>query len=451
MPLRSSFTVALLLSVAVDAGAQVYGDGPKLVGTIPAVASTFAQQGSSAALSADGSTALVGGPGYSSDGGAAWVFTRSSGRWSQQTFFSPLVASASFGLAVALSGDGNTALVGAPFQDGGKGAVYVGIRSNGVWTFPVAFVPSDASSTARVGNSVAISSDGNTAVVGGPFDVQSGVSVGAAWVFTRSGNVWTQAAKLVGSVKGVGVPGEQGGSVALSGDGATAFVGGPSALSEAGSVWVFVLSGGSWIFQQRLFATTAGESGAGHFGSSVAASADGNTAIIGGPEDASQAGAAWVLVRTSGSLPWSVQGSKLTGPGESGAAAFGSSVAMSSDGNTAIVGGRLDSSELGAAWVFRRSNGTWNALQPKLVPLGSVGAPDSGSSVALSADASTALVGGPADNSPSMGLSNGATWVFTRSCIGPAGDANGNGTVDVGDVFALINFLFAGATAPVCR
>jgi hypothetical protein len=80
------------------------------------------------------------------------------------------------------------------------------------------------------GASVALSADGNTALVGAPYDNWDGSGnlsggVGAAWVYTRSGGVWTQQAKLIGTGYSGGTPG-QGWSVALSSDGNTALVGG---------------------------------------------------------------------------------------------------------------------------------------------------------------------------------------------------------------------------------
>jgi hypothetical protein len=143
-------------------------------------------------------------------------------------------------------------------------------------------------------------------------------------------------------------------------------------------------------------------------GYSVALSADGNTAIVGGVEDSSEAGAAWVFTRSSG--VWSQEGSKLVGTGAVEIADQGNSVALSADGNTAIVGGYLDSSDAGAIWVFTRSSGVWSQQGGKLVGTGAVGSAVQGNSVALSADGNTAIVGGPYDSS---GV--GASWVFTRS------------------------------------
>src|SRR5262245_46970209 len=105
------------------------------------------------------------------------------------------------------------------------------------------------------------------------------------------------------------------------------------------------------------------------------------------------------------------QGPKLVGTDAVGSARQGISVAVSADGNTAIVGGGFDDFLAGAAWVWTRSGGVWSQEGTKLVGSGAVGAAiQQGISVAVSADGNTAVVGGSGDNSNS-----GAAWVWTRS------------------------------------
>jgi hypothetical protein len=82
----------------------------------------------------------------------------------------------------------------------------------------------------------------------------------------------------------------------------------------------------------------------------VALSADGNTVIVGGPGDSNGQGAAWLYTRSGG--VWTQQGNKLVGTGASGAVQQGSSVSLSSDGSTAIVGGLDDNGGAGAVWVY---------------------------------------------------------------------------------------------------
>jgi hypothetical protein len=218
---------------------------------------------------------------------------------------------------------------------------------------------------------VALSADGNTAIVGGFRDNNV---LGAAWVFTRSGGVWSQqGSKLVGS--GAVGSAAQGISVALSADGNTAIIGAQGDDNFAGAAWVFTRSGGIWS-QQGSKLVGSGAVGSSSQGQSVALSSDGNTAIIGGDGDNNNAGAAWVFTRSGGI--WSQQGSKLVGSGAVGSAAQGQSVALSADGNTAIIGGYLDNNALGAAWVFTQSGGCGPSKAVSWWAAGLSGAPSRG-------------------------------------------------------------------------
>jgi hypothetical protein len=236
----------------------------------------------------------------------------------------------------------------------------------------------------RAQASVALSSDGNTALVGGPAD---GSGVGATWVFTRSGGVWTQqGGKLVGS-------------------------------GVVGSV--------PWASAQQ--------------GLSVALSADGNTAFIGGPGDNGSVGAAWVFTRSGG--VWTQQGGKLVGSDAIGSAQLGSSVKLTADGNTALVGGPGDDGSIGAEWVFTRTAGIWTQRGNKLVGSGAGQQARQGSSVALSAGGNTALIGGPNDGV-------GATWVFVAPSSGVAISSSNNPSV-FGQAITFIATVSAGATGTI--
>ena len=225
--------------------------------------------------------------------------------------------------------------------------------------------------------------------------------------FTRNGVVWTQqGSKLVGT-GAVGQAG-QGISIALSADGNTAIVGGPYDNGSTGAAWVFTRNGGLWT-QHGSKLVGSGEPEIARQGASVALSADGDTAMVGGPYDNSFTGAAWVFTRHGGT--WTQQGSKLVGTGAVESSRQGTSIALSADGNTALVGAVGDNWYAGAAWVFVRSGAVWTQQGSKLVGTGAVGnALGQGISVALSADGNTAIVGGAGDNSYT-----GAAWVFTRS------------------------------------
>jgi hypothetical protein len=414
---------AALLFSSQLALAQFTQQGPKLVGT-GAVRS--AVQGTSVALSADGNTAIVGGPGDNSGFeslfnmdipgiGAVWIYTRRNGVWTQQgskLVGTGAVGSATQGQSVALSADGDTALVGGPYDNPGytfgfnargpgAGAVWFFTRSGGAWSQQGSKVVGTGAVGDFVyqGESVALSADGNTALVGGPGD-----GSGAAWVFTRSsGNVWSQqGSKLIatGAVRGEFGRLEHGTSAALSADGDTAIVGGPGDNTLTGAAWIYTRSGNVWSQQgNKLVATGEAVAPFSFQGRSVALSADGNTAIVGGRN-----AAAWVYTR-SGNV-WNQQGSKLRGTGVVGQE---TSVALSADGNTALVGVPGDNSDTGAAWVYIRTGNVWSQHGGKLVGTGAVGNARQGWSVALSADGNTAIMGGDGDNS-----NVGAAWIFVQ-------------------------------------
>src|SRR4051812_20209872 len=377
----------------VQQGAKLTGGGEVGAG----------QFGQSVALSADGNTALIGGPSDNGAVGAAWAFTRSGGVWTQQgtkLTGGGETGAGEFGWSVALSADGNTALIGGNTDNGFVGAAWAFTRSGGAWTQQgPKLTGSGETGAGQFGWSVALSADGDTALIGGNID---NGNVGAAWAFTRSGGTWTQqGTKLTGSDEtGTGQFGQ---SVALAADGDTALIGGPGDNGGVGAAWAFTRSGGVWT-QQGAKLTGGGEIGAGLFGFSVALSADGNTALIGGPFDTGGVGAAWAFTRSGG--PWTQQASTPPGSAEPGAGQFGFSVALSADGNTALIGGPDDNSNVGAAWAFTRSGGVWTQQGAKLTGSGQTGNGQFGYSVALSADGNTALIGGPIDNGV------GAAWAF---------------------------------------
>ncbi len=406
----------------VESGGEWTQQGEKLTGTGESGA---AEVGYSVALASEAETALAGGFDDAAGVGAAFAFTRSAGKWSQQgekLTANGEVGDGDFGNSVAVSSEGNTALVGAPLDNAGTGAAWVFTRTGAEWSQQGGKLTGGSESgEGEFGYGVALSSDGNTALIGGPQD--SGGS-GAAWVFTRSAGKWTQDEKVTGS--GETGNGRFGWSVALSANGDTALIGGEADKGFHGAAFVFTLSGGHWT-QQGGKLTGTGESGNGEFGYSVALSSAGTTAVIGAPEDGAREGAVWVFKESGGS--WIQEGEKLT-PG-SGEPEFGWSVAVSAEGTTALVGGPREASNVGAAWVFVESAGKWTQQGEKLTGTGETGSGDFGYSVALGSEGNTALVGGPEDNS-----GTGAMWVFLRSAgkwAQQGGKVTGTGELHKGD------------------
>jgi hypothetical protein len=306
-------------------------------------------------LSNDGRVALVSGPTLADGRGAGYLFERLpfGGQWKKTTTMIPM-PSVDVSYPLALAADGNTAIFGSPALNDQVGAAFVFARHHfGTWKQQAELIGSgDISLDESEGTSVTLSSDGNTAVIGAPVDgrIPADGSIGAAFVFTREFGRWRQQAKLIGT--GVIGSSSQGESVAISADGNTILVGGGADDNSTGATWVFTRSYETWTQQGLKLVGNGiipGRFSAGQ-GASVALSDDGNTAAIGGPGDDNGTGAVWVFAREGG--VWS-QRAKLVGAGVIGEEPEqGSSVAISGDGHTILSGGPGDGNVTGAVWVF---------------------------------------------------------------------------------------------------
>ncbi|MCL4487612.1 MAG: Ig-like domain repeat protein [Chloroflexi bacterium] len=351
--------------------------------------------GFSVTFSASGDTALVGSYGAQSERGAAYIFTRSGATWTEQKLLASGGAPGErFGWSVALSADGNTAIVGARWATvdtkGRAGAAYVFTRSGLEWT-EHKLTASDGAADDNFGFSVALSADGNTALVGAFYATVAGASQqGAAYVFSRTDSTWTEQ-KLYTSA----APGEYfGASVGLSGDGNTALIGAYGAQSYQGTVYVFRhLS--LWTQEARLTAVDGVRDD--YFAKLAAISSDGSTALVGAPYAAvlghAQQGAAYIFTR-SGST-WTGL-TKLTASDGAATDNFGLSVSLNSNGSVALVGAPFahigSNADQGAAYMFALSGSAW-IPQERL--LASDGGPNAkfGTSVAATGDGSGILVG----------------------------------------------------------
>ena len=387
----------------------------KLVASDPAENDQF---GWSVAISGDGLTAVVGANLDDSpavNAGSAYIYINSGGTWSEQA---KLVASDQaavdwFGYSVAISDDGNTVIVGSRYSNNPAaetGSAYVFTRSGTTWAQQAELVASDAAGNDQFGFSVAISDDGNTAIVGAIYGDSPTVQCGTAYIFTRSGITWSQIAELYPTVA-VGSD-FFGWSVDISGDGLTAIIGSTlhdSINADSGAAYIFIDTGGTWSQQAKLVPTIS--TAYGSFGNSVAISEDGNTAIVGAFEYDSPldlAGSAYVFTRSG--TTWTQQ-AELVASDQEAYDRFGTSVSISGDGNTAVVTCPLDdvhANATGSAYIFTRSGITWSE-QAKLVA--SDQAIDRfGSSVAISSDGSTAIVGACFDDSPLANI--GSAYIF---------------------------------------
>ena len=334
-----------------------------------------------------GNTVLVGASGEDSNGsgpadnsapnaGAAYVFVHRDGAWIQQAYLkaSNITTNAAFGRSVAINGD--TIVVGAegePFENVvNAGAAYVFKRSGTSWTQQAYLRPAslDLLWNSYFGHSVAI--DGNTIVVGAVDESSNAIGVngavtgysfssGAAFIFVRTENTWSQQAHLKASNREgndhfgesvtidsdtvvVGAWGEDSAATTVNGDQTD-----NGALS-GGAAYVFVRNGATWSQQAYLKPSNlnAGDT----FGFSLAL--DGDRLVVGAPLEASaatgvdgnqsdnsanRAGAAYLFQRLDG--VWSQQTSLKASNTEAGDW-FGWSVALA--GDTIAIGAAHEAS-----------------------------------------------------------------------------------------------------------
>ncbi|MBN2248066.1 MAG: cell wall-binding repeat-containing protein [Coriobacteriia bacterium] len=284
-----------------------------------------------------GETAVIGAPGAGSNTGAAYVFTRTGGVWSQ---YAKLTADDGevadlFGRAVAI--DGETVLVGAPGDDdrgSGAGAVYVFTPTDTTWTQRAKITATDGDAAAAFGMAVAL--DDGTALVGASEDE---TARGSAYVFTGSGSTWTQRAKLVAPDRDT--YDYFGFSLAL--ERGTALVGAYGEDDQRGAAHVFTGSGATWAHRTRLVASTRDTFD--RFGLSVALSGG---AILAGARGYGDTGAAYVF--TGGGAAWEER-TRFGAPGTELDDEYGDAVALS--GGNAVVGAHFNdvgaSNQAGAA------------------------------------------------------------------------------------------------------
>lgn len=471
--------------------------------------------GNGVALSGDGDTLAVGAP-YESSGsggidgdqddesvygaGAVYVFTDVAGRWRQQAYLkaaNPGLAD-NFGYMVALSRDGDTLAVAAPYEAGAAtgidgdphddsipqaGAVYMFTRSGGVWS-QQAYIKASNTGEAGRGNELgdgdqfgfalaldaagdtlavgAIAEDSGAAGVGADQTDNSAMSAGAVYLYSRSGDAWSQQAYIKPSNAGTGDL--FGYSVSLSADGnllaASAYDedGSRAGTNEVqndevfgtGAVYIFSRADGAW--SQRAYLKPSNSERNDSFGVAVALSAAGDTLAaaaldedgmttgvdstpVADMETDLSTGAVYLFGRDG--ERWSEQAyikASNTGPHDT----FGARLALSRDGGTLAVAAQLEDSagqgvnavqnddsaqEAGAVYVFARDGASW--IQTEYIKGSNTEAFDEfGSAVALN-DAGTRLAvgargedgGGAGPNAgqdDDSALDSGAVYVFDR-------------------------------------
>jgi hypothetical protein len=364
-------------------------------------------------------------------GGVAYVFTRSGTTWTQQAKLAPSdrAASDNFGISVSISEDGNTVLIGATGEDtspnSSNGAVYVFTRSGTTWTQQAKLLASDAASSDTFGFSSSISADGNTALIGAHLeDTSPNTNNGAAYVFTRSGTTWTQQAKLLAS--DAASNDNFGLSVDISSNGNTALIGAPyestSPNSSNGAVYLFTRSGTTWTQRQKIVSEDATSNYL--FGGVVSISGDGSTFVA-----SSYSSKDFAYVYTLIGDTWRQQ-ARLFSSENFLEYNFGSDLSISYDGNTIAVGAFVSNSgggfyslgigataapvstESGGCHIFTRLNSDWT--QKLRIIDTSLNSENFGRTVSISGDGKTLLLGIPTTDEVSI---NGNANIYSLSNI----------------------------------
>ena len=302
-------------------------------------------------------------------------------------------------------------------------------------------VSNDRGSQDNFGKSVSISGDGNFAVVGAHQEDEdvSGSSTlsnaGAAYIYKYNGSTWSQVQKIVASDRAVNT--QFGWSVSISNDGNSIVIGavaesmdasGSNQISAAGAAYIFTYNGSAWVQIQKVVASDRATYD--FFGKSVSISGDGNTFAVGadaededesGANTLSGSGSVYIFTRDTANVltsTWSQQ-KKLVATDRSAGAYFGSSLSVSSDGQTILVGAYGESEDVsgantltlaGAAYIFTYSGSTWTQKQ-KIVASNRIGDGYFGWGVSISKDGNVALIG-------EAGITGtGAAYTFTRDTL----------------------------------
>lgn len=301
------------------------------------------------------------------------------------------------GQSAAISRSGHVAVVGSPGR-GGRGAAYVFTRHGQGFSQTAELTPPGTGSGHQLGTSVAISGDGQTVVSG---DDLANNGTGAAFVFSERSGTWAQIAKLVGA--GAKHGDEEGISVAISANASTIVVTAPFSRSDVGAAYVFTRSGSTYKEAQKLTIKT---SGIALLGFDAAVSSRGSTIMLGAPLINNQAGEADVFTKSG--TTWT-HTARLVGANTAAGDNFGFTVAVSGSGTTLAVGSPSSNGGDGSAYVFTKRDRTFRQASQVLPPAGTSDA-EAGQSVGISSDGSVAAFGAGRLNQDA-----GAVFVATRA------------------------------------
>ena len=261
------------------------------------------------------------------------------------------------GWSISLSTDGNTIAIGARYNDGGgsnAGHVRIYDWSGGAWTQRGTDIDGESSGD-EMGQSVALSSDTNTLVVGSPWNDGAGANSGSVRVYDWNGTAWNQ--------RGTDIDGESsnnynGQSVSISANGSIIAMGAVKNNGNAGHVRIYSWDGSAWV---QLGADIDGETAGDEIGQSIALTADGNSIVMGAQfNDGGGSNSGHARVFDWNGSAWVQRGTDIDG--ERSGDYSGISVSITDDGNSIAIGARGNDdggSGAGQARVYNWDGSAW--------------------------------------------------------------------------------------------
>ena len=295
------------------------------------------------------------------------------------------------GWSISLSDDGNTIAIGARYNDGGgsnSGHVRIYDWNGSAWTQRGLDIDGEAAND-EMGQSVALSSDTNSLVVGSPWNDGNGSKSGSVRVYDWNGSAWVQRGTDIDGESGNNYNGQ---SVSISADGSVIAMGAVKNNGSAGHVRIYSWNGSAWV---QRGSDIDGETANDETGQSIALSADGTTVVMGAQFNAGggiNSGHARVF-DWNGSA-WVQRGADIDG--ESSGDNSGISVSISDDGDSIAIGARSNDgagADAGQARVYNWNGSAW--VQRGADIDGESSGDKSGQSVHLSGDGISLAVGAP--------------------------------------------------------
>ena len=351
--------------------------------------------GSSVAVSADGSMIAVGAP-YSdnnaNNSGHVRIYSWDGSAWQQMgSDIDGEVVNDRSGSTVSLSNDGKSIAIGTPFSDhntNNSGHVRIYSWNGSAWNQVGADIDGEAEMD-RSGQAVSLSSDGQTVAIGAPYSDDNANDSGHVRIYSWNGSAWNQVGA---DIDGEAEMDRSGQAVSLSSDGQTVAIGArwnDGNGLNSGHVRIYSWNGTAW---NQVGTDIYGEHQT-HSGQAVSLSADGQTVAIGARlNDGNGLNSGHVRIYSWNGSAWNQVGTDIDG--EASEDESGSSISLSADGQTVAIGARLNDGNglnSGHVRIYSWNGSAWNKVGTDID--GEASEDESGSSIALSANGQTIVIG----------------------------------------------------------